>query len=122
MVSRRTSSGTRARIASVACCSHSPASGPSAYAPVSTSPSLRRVRKPLDSAYARVYVSVLASSDSGTVALNRASVAPDGCRLRVGVGDAGHGPVVGFARLARGCSRRPPRPGTCRRGSAARCR
>jgi hypothetical protein len=29
MVSRSTSSGTRARIASVACCSHSPASGPS---------------------------------------------------------------------------------------------
>ena len=30
IVSRSTSSGTRARIASVACCSHSPASGPSA--------------------------------------------------------------------------------------------
>jgi hypothetical protein len=30
MVSRITSSGTRARIARVACCSHSPASGPSA--------------------------------------------------------------------------------------------
>ena len=30
IVSRMTSSGTRARIASVACCSHSPASGPSA--------------------------------------------------------------------------------------------
>ena len=29
MVSVSTSSGTRARIASVACCSHSPASGPS---------------------------------------------------------------------------------------------
>ena len=30
IVSRMTSSGTRARIASVACCSHSPASGPTA--------------------------------------------------------------------------------------------
>src|SRR5690242_21021948 len=46
MVSRSTASGTRARTASVACWSHSPASGPSAYAPVSTSPSLRSVRNP----------------------------------------------------------------------------
>jgi hypothetical protein len=54
MTSRTTSSGTRARIASVACCSHSPASGPNAYAPVSRSPSLSSVRKPFDSAYACV--------------------------------------------------------------------
>ena len=50
IVSRSTSSGTRARIASVACCSHSPASGPSAYAPVRSSPSLSSVRNPFDSA------------------------------------------------------------------------
>lgn len=34
MTSRSTSRGTRARMASVACCSHSPASGPSPYARV----------------------------------------------------------------------------------------
>jgi len=50
MTSRSTSSGTRARMASVACCSHSPASGPSASAPVSRWPSLSSVRKPFDSA------------------------------------------------------------------------
>src|SRR5262245_2599675 len=54
IVSRSTSRSTWARMARVACCSHSPASGPSAYAPVNRSPSLSSVRKPLDSAYARV--------------------------------------------------------------------
>jgi len=50
--------------------------GPSAQAPVSFSPSLSTVRKPLDSAYARVYVAVLATSDTGAVPLNGAPVAP----------------------------------------------
>ena len=40
-------------------------------------------------------------------------------RLRVGVDDVRHGLVVGLARTHRGCWRRRPRPGTCRRGSAA---
>src|SRR3954469_21629738 len=44
MVPRSTSSGTWARIASVACCSHSPASGARAWAPVSRRPSLTTVR------------------------------------------------------------------------------
>ena len=63
-------------MARVACWSRSPASGPSACAPVRRSPSLSSVRYPFDSAYARVYVEVLATPDTGAVALKRASVAP----------------------------------------------
>ena len=50
IVSRSTSSGTRARIASVACCSHSPASGPVRRRRSGCSPSLSSVRNPFDSA------------------------------------------------------------------------
>src|SRR4051812_31243664 len=46
IVSSMTSIDTPARIASTACCIHSPASGPSACAPVRCSPSETRVRKP----------------------------------------------------------------------------
>jgi signal transduction histidine kinase len=44
IVSSRTSSGTRARMASVTCWSHSPASGPTACAPTSAVPSLKSVK------------------------------------------------------------------------------
>src|ERR1700728_1761455 len=50
MTSLNTSNGTRARMASVACWSHSPASAPRAYAPVSRAPSLSRVKNPFVSA------------------------------------------------------------------------
>jgi hypothetical protein len=69
-------------------------------APTCRSPSLSNVRKPLDSAYACVYVAVLATSATSAVALNGASVAPTGARLGVGEGHARHGLVVGLTRLA----------------------
>ena len=63
-------------MASVACCSHSPASGPTAYAPSRRWPSLNRVRNPIESAYSRLYVDGLAISERWAVALNGASATP----------------------------------------------
>ena len=94
MTSNSTASGTRARIASVACCSHSPASGPIACAPVRRSPSETSVRKPgLRVVGARVrrgarHLGQRHGRAEGALALAH------GRGLRVGEDDARHRAVV----------------------------
>ena len=109
--------GRRARMASVACCSHSPASGPRAYAPVSVLPSLSRVRKPV-----RFGVDVRVGrrlrhlrqgrGDARRLRIERA----DRRRLRIGVDDTGDRVVVGRPGSTPGCCPRRRRPRTRRRG------
>jgi hypothetical protein len=69
MTSLNTSNGTRARVASVDCWSHSPASAPSAYAPVNRAPSLSRIENPFNWAYSWLYVAVLHTSVRSVVLL-----------------------------------------------------
>ena len=99
MVSLRTSSGTWARIASVACCSHSPASGPRAWAPVRRSPSLTSgqvaVALGVGVGVRRGLRHVRQQRSAAEAVVGNA----DRRRLRVGVGHPRDRLVVGLARL-----------------------
>ena len=106
--------------ASVACCSHSPASGPER---VRTGQSVAVAEQGQEAVRLGVGVGVrgrLGTSDSRRCAERRLDGADRG-GLRIGVDDAGHRLVVRFASARRGCSPRRRHPRTRRRGSAARC-
>ena len=100
IVSRSTSIGTSALIASVACCSHSPASGPIATAPTTTRLTIGdelyepRALRPLVRRRARGAVDVPRRADEAG-SLER----PDLGDLGIGEDDGGHGAVVGRSTM-----------------------